>query len=456
MRIRTEAARVRKAVAVAAVAAALFAGPATAAHADGGDPPAAPAASAQPSAAPSDAPSDAPADPSAQPSDGASDAPKESVPESTTDHAPPAPTSEEQPTQQLDKIAQDHAALGVFGDASAPVLVLPAGTSADEQAQVTAQVPADAHATVKASQFTQADLDSLGKTVTDRQWAPEAGTYAVSTEYDAQSDKLRVRSDAPDSALQQLSDAHPGQLETSQSRMEPQNTRFADWSPFWGGNALIGATGGGQCTGGVAVKDWPGGDKLLTSAHCYGWWVNVYNRNYSGGANSNSYVGKVYKRDTDVDAEELSGTDYAPIIYTGGSAISGSHVRVFGKQPVYFGLQVCVSGAVSFNHCGHPISNGQFNICWSGTDVCIKNNTGFVFEKGGTNFPNYNNGLETKPGDSGAPIYITDRSGIAAYIVGLNAGAVWDNCCGRRTIHMVGVKLDDILAKFGSDLITTS
>lgn len=425
----------RKAVAVAAVAAALFAAPATAAHADGGDPPAAPAASAPPSA----------------------DAPKETVPESTAGSAaPPAPTSEEQAAQQLDKVAKDHAALGVFGDPGAPILVLPAGTSADEQAQATAQVPADAHATVKTSQFTQADLDSLGKTVTDRQWAPDAGTYAVSTEYDALSDKLRVRSDASDSALRQLNDAHPGQLETSQSRMEPQNTRFADWSPFWGGNALIGATGGNQCTGGVAVKDYPGGDKLLTSAHCYGWWVNVYNRNYSGGANSNSYVGKVYKRNTDVDAEELSGTDYAPIIYTGGSQISGSHIRVFGKQPVYFGLQVCVSGAVSFNHCGHPISNGQFNICWSGTDVCIKNNSGFVFEKGGTNFPNYNNGLETKPGDSGAPIYITDRSGIAAYIVGVNAGAIWDNCCGKRTIHMVGVKLDDILAKFGSELITTS
>ncbi|MFM9611830.1 chymotrypsin family serine protease [Streptomyces niveiscabiei] len=447
MRIRTEAARVRKAVAVAAVAAALFAAPATAAHADGGDPPAAPAASAPPSA-------------DAGGTSGASDAgdaPKETVPESTAGSAtPPAPTSEEQAAQQLDKVAKDHAALGVFGDPGAPILVLPAGTSADEQAQATAQVPADAHATVRTSQFTQADLDSLGRTVTDRQWAPDAGTYAVSTEYDALSDKLRVRSDASESALQQLNDAHPGQLETSQSRMEPQNTRFADWSPFWGGNALIGATGGGQCTGGVAVKDYPGGDKLLTSAHCYGWWVNVYNRNYSGGANSNSYVGKVYKRNTDVDAEELSGTDYAPIIYTGGSQISGSHVRVFGKQPVYFGLQVCVSGAVSLNHCGHPISNGQFNICWSGTDVCIKNNSGFVFEKGGTNFPNYNNGLETKPGDSGAPIYITDRSGIAAYIVGVNAGAIWDNCCGRRTIHMVGVKLDDILAKFGSELITTS
>jgi len=443
VRIRTQTARVRKAAAVAAVAAALFAAPATAAHADGVDPSPAPASSA-------------PSDPSAQSSDGTSDAPKESVPESTAASAPPAPSAEEQAAQQLDKIAKDHAALGVFGDASAPILVLPAGTSADEQAQVTAQIPADAHATVKTSQFTRSTLDSLDKTVTDRQWAPDAATYGVSAQYDAQSDRLQVRSDAPDAALQQLSDAHPGRLATSQSRMEPQNTRFADWSPFWGGNALIGATGGNQCTGGVAVKDWPGGDKLLTSAHCYGWWVNVYNRNYSGGANTNSYVGKVYKRDTDVDAEELSGTDYAPIIYTGGSQISGSHIRVFGKQPVYFGLQVCVSGAVSFNHCGHPISNGQINICWPGTDVCIKNNSGFVFEKGGTNFPSYNNGLETKPGDSGAPIYITDRSGIAAYIVGVNAGAFWDNCCGRNTIHMVGVKLDDILQKFGSDLITTS
>jgi len=110
------------------------------------------------------------------------------------------------------------------------------------------------------------------------------------------------------------------------------------------------------------------------------------------------------------------------------------------------------TGRSSFNHCGHPISNGQFNICWPGTDVCISNNAGFVFEKGGTNFPRYNNGQETKPGDSGAPIYVMDHTDTAAYIVGSNAGAYWD-CCG--TIHMVGVNLDYILASFNADLITT-
>ncbi|WP_055534263.1 hypothetical protein [Streptomyces graminilatus] len=455
--------RVRKAIAVAAVAAALLAVPVTAAHAD--DPGATPTATA--SSAPADPtdsptptadPTDSATDPSASPTDASTDspAPKDAPPESTADTNPPAPapSSAQGTMDKLDKIADDHRALGVFGDASAPVVVMPSGTSSDEEAAVNAELPSDSHATVQISQFTKDALDALQKTVTDRKWAPDADTYGVAVAYDAVNDKVQVKSDAPDSALQQLSDDHPGQIETSQSRLEPQNTRFADWSPFWGGDALIGANGGNQCTGGFMVVNRDGRHELVTAAHCYGWWNQVYNRTYNGGYGN--AVGQVSKRDNTIDAEEIVDKDYAPIIYTGGTQISGSSLRVFGKQPVYYGLRVCVSGAVSFNHCGHPISQGEFNICWSGTDVCIKNNAGFVFETGGNNFPRYNNGPQTKPGDSGAPIYMTDYSGTAAWIVGLNAGAYWD-CCGqyRGQIHMVGVNLDYILGSFGAELVTT-
>ncbi|MEW2116142.1 hypothetical protein AB0945_13260 [Streptomyces sp. NPDC005474] len=406
---------------MAAVAAALLAVPATAAHAVPSGAPGAPAVTAP------------------------------TTPSAARAHKP-ALAPDQQAMQQLDKIADEHAALGVFGDPSAPVVVLPAKTSSAKQAAVTAELPADTHSTVATSQFTKAALAALDHTITARKWAPEAATYSVATEYDAKSDKLRVRSDAPKAVLKKLSDAHPGQLVTSQSRMEPQNTRFADWSPFWGGDALIGAQGGAGCTGGFAIKSNQNGrDGLVTAAHCYQYFNNIYNRGYNGGAGN--YVGQVTARDNKIDAEVIGGTDYAPLIYTGGYNISGSNARVFGKQPVYHGLRVCVSGAVSFNHCGHPISNGQFNICWGGTDVCINNNAGFVFEKGGTNFPAYNNGQQTQPGDSGAPIYVMDNTDTAAWIVGSNAGAYWD-CCG--TIHMVGVNLDYILGSFNSNLITTS
>lgn len=316
-----------------AVAAALLAAPATAAHADPAGPLAATASSAPPKA------------------------------DLTR---PPAAAPDQLPLQKLDKIAKGHAALGIYGDSTAPVLVLPAGTSSAERASVTAGIPVGSHATVKISRFTKAALDGVTKTITDRHWAPEASTYGVATEYDAKSDKLRVRSDASKAALKELSDAHPGQLVTSQSRMEPQNTRFADWSPFWGGDALIGAQGGVGCTSGFAVRSNRNGEHgLVTAAHCYRYFNNIYNRDYSGGVGSNpKYVGQVKQRDNKIDAEVIGDTDYAPLIYTGGYSISGSNARVFGKQPVYHGLRVCVSGAVSFNHCGHPISNGQFNICW--------------------------------------------------------------------------------------------
>ncbi|WP_035839816.1 hypothetical protein [Kitasatospora azatica] len=455
--------RLVKAFASAAAVAALLAGPVSAAHADPTDSPAATASSAPASptdsptatdsASPTAGPTDAPTatDSPAPATDAPTDSPSAKATSGTSDPSDPPPPAQDQPQwgPQVQQVATDHAALGVFGDSSAPIVVMPAGTTSDEQAQVSAALPSDAHATVQTSQFTKDSLAAVTQTVTDRQWAPDAGTYGVGTQYDVQNDKLQVKSDAPDSALQQLSDAHPGQIETSQSRLEPQNTRFADWSPFWGGNALIGANGGG-CTGGFMVNDRDGGHKFVTAAHCYGWWTNIYNRTYSGGAGN--YVGKVYKRDTNIDAEEIGGADYAPLLYTGGYNVSGASIRVFGNQPVYYGLRVCVSGAVSFNHCGHPISNGQYNTCWPGTDVCIRNNAGFVFEQGGTNFPWFNNGQRTQPGDSGAPIYITDPSGIAAYIVGSNAGAYWD-CCGH--IHMVGVNLDYILGSFGSQLVTT-
>ncbi|GAV37589.1 hypothetical protein [Streptomyces acidiscabies] len=371
--------------------------------------------------------------------------------------ATPAAPSESQ-WKQLDHLATTPSVLGVAD--SGTVLRLAAGTPDAVKAKVENLLPADARTTVQTSRFSKDTLDTIQTKVTDRTWNDDADRYGVATAYDAASDKVTVYTDAPDSVTKSLTSAYPGAVEVQQARLEPQQSRFADAQPFWAGAALIGTEGtqAYKCTAGFAVKQHATGHLYLTTAgHCYGNLTHVYSRGQNNGFGN--WVGQVTRRDQNIDTELMSGNTAKPydsFMFTGGLAGSGASMFVHGTELPDNGTKVCVSGSVSFNHCGHPISNSRFSICYSGGANCIRDGKGFVYNQGGTNWPAYDNGQLTQPGDSGAPIYTTDDTESGAWIVGGHSGVVWqaESPCHCSREHMVGVNIAAITQDLGVDVVT--
>jgi hypothetical protein len=365
-------------------------------------------------------------------------------------------TTETGPTeaqwQRINQVSEKYSTFGVFTDdkGTDPVLRLPAGTSAAQKAKVEAALPDNVDLAVKTSRFTEKAMSAISKTVTDRKWNSRAHTYSVSVNYDGTSDKMLVRTDAPLSATKELRARYGNSVTLRQSRFEPQSNRFSGYVSN-GGTALIGENGSG-CTSGFSVHSRVTYHKyMLTSAHCYGVGSKVWIRTTYGGRGQE--FGRVDRRYTSLDTELISPTtnqNYYARIYNGGYESSGSELFVRGAQAVAKGVKVCVSGAISFGHCGHPIQNTALSVCGSGSDVCITDGRAFTFTRGGTNWPYYNNGRVTRPGDSGAPVYTTDTTDSAAFIAGLNHGGIGDVCCD--SFQMVAVKWSAIRDTLDLDL----
>ncbi|MEU0110301.1 hypothetical protein ABZ322_30160 [Streptomyces sp. NPDC006129] len=363
--------------------------------------------------------------------------------------------------KKLDKIAATHSALGVAD--SGTVLRLAADTPAAEKAEVRARLPQDTRTAVRTSQFTTSTLDRVQKTVMDRAWHSDADKYGVATSYDAKTDKVTVMTDAPASVTKSLRSEYSGALEVQPARLEPLASRFADSQPFWGGAALIGTNGNEHknCSAGFAVKQTATGHVYMTTAgHCYDALAHVYSRTQNDNYSRN-LVGQVTRRNRNIDTELITGPSdsakpFDSFLFVGGTPGSGTSVFVHGTEMPENGRKVCVSGAKTFNHCGHPISNTRYSVCYSGGADCVRDGKGFLFDQGGTNWPAYDNGKMAAPGDSGAPIYTTDDTESGAWIVGgLSGGTILGGGpCHCTTEHMIGVNIEDIRRDLGVEVLT--
>ncbi|MEV3971364.1 hypothetical protein AB0K68_24970 [Streptomyces sp. NPDC050698] len=369
------------------------------------------------------------------------------------------------PTQsqwtQLNHVATTHSVLGLAD--SGTVLRLAAGTSAQEKTRVKTQLSANTQTSVRVSQFSKDDLSKIQKTVTSRKWNSDADKYGVAASYDAKADKVTVLTDAPASVTNPLRSAYPGAVEIQPARLEPQQNRFSDVQPFWGGMALTGSNGtqAFNCTAGFAVRQRATGHVYMTTAgHCYSNLAYAFGRNQNGTFNS-TLVGQVTRRDRNIDTELIADVNryahpYDSYMWAGGTAGSGTAVFVHGTERPELNRRVCVSGSVTFNHCGHPISDTRFSVCYSGGADCIKDGKGFLYERGGTNFPAFDNGNVTRPGDSGAPIYTTDDTESGAWIVGGHSGGtiLGGGPCHCSRELMVGVNIEAIKQDMGVDVVT--
>ncbi|MFF7843182.1 hypothetical protein ACFZC6_30970 [Streptomyces ossamyceticus] len=350
--------------------------------------------------------------------------------------------------QQLDKVATSHSALGVFGDTrqARPVLMLPAGTSAAEKAKVKEEIPAGLNVTVKISKLTKADVDKVSKTVKEGKWHKDARTYGVGWTYDGEKDKVVVNLEGPESAAASLESLKPDAIEVQPGRFTPHNTRFNDYAPFYGGGAIKKQGSGNthDCTAGFTIRHKPDGQKrMVTAAHCFFW-----NDTITTGDGKN--FGNVTSVHQWLDAEAMTGQNYTGRIYAGGYKESETTRWVGGYSNwFYWGRQFCVSGATTFNHCGHPVSYSTYGSCyiWHGTKYCVDPADQFLIDRGGNN--NCGCGKFTAPGDSGAPVHEEGQAGDSV-IGGMHRGAVW-NYNGQD--RMLNVRVNSILNSANADIV---
>ncbi|MDX2935376.1 hypothetical protein [Streptomyces ipomoeae] len=347
--------------------------------------------------------------------------------------------------RQLAAVATAHSALGV-SDGARPVLSLPEGTSAAEKAKVEAAVPDGLDVTVRTSQFTQAEINGIGKKAISRDWTTDGKDYGVSASYDSARDKVIVDTDAPASQVAALKKKYAGKIEVRAARFESQaTTRFNDHTPFWGGGSIT--NGGGKCTSGWAIKDRATHHEyMLTAGHCF-----ALNNLVWAGSTSGNVMGTVTRRlNTTLDAEVIQGKDYTGRIWVGGYTASNARRWIANWGNLRLGDKVCVSGQTSLNHCGHPVSSTTVNVRWADGSG-ITNLNGFWYDRGGPTRCHCTGGL-TKPGDSGAPIYqdALPSGSEGALVYGIHSGLITDS---SGTPRMVGVKASALLSAFNSDVV---
>lgn len=359
--------------------------------------------------------------------------------------------------KKLGEVTKKYDPLGVFGGASQEsqqVVGLPAGTSAAEKSKLSAEIPAGMDVTVKISQFTKDGLKKIEKTVLARKWHADADKYAIGFAYDAKQDKLKVDTDAPASVTQSLLDANPGKIAVQQARFEVQRSRFNDYAPFSGGAAFTNVTWGdwAKCTAGVSVKNpYTLARKMTIAGHCADGGNTLLHR-YADG-HTGPYFGSVEAEQADIDTALVGGSNYGGHIWTGGYTESTSFMGVSGGNNPWNGASVCVSGWVTMNHCGHPVTNQNYTFSTlsnNGTNVLGGN--GFTYDQGGSWQPwGWQWGRATEPGDSGAPVFYPDQYNASATIVGTHSARIQSGECGCW--RMIGVRIGATLSTWRLDLV---
>jgi hypothetical protein len=290
----------------------------------------------------------------------------------------------------LTNFANGHHGLGVYQDSQNRAVVrLAKGASVPQGAPVTG---------VKYT-FSRFTSEGLNK-ATDEALALHKlpGNYSVGAGYDPATDTLDVMADAPADKVAALTAAlavgYAGAVKVHNGTWTPTSGRFSDVKPFWGGDRIISANTGAQCTSGFSYKI---GALYLgsTAAHCMGTGEYVYNATTSGSWGN--YMGYVADRYPSIDFETLyeSGDYYGNGIWTGGTATSTSSESVVGSlTPTSSMRNICISGTTTFNRCDKTVTYPNLFYCPAG-GTCVSSADGFGMT----------GGMNRLPGDSGAPVF---------------------------------------------------
>ena len=166
-------------------------------------------------------------------------------------------------------------------------------------------------------------------------------------------------------------------------RMLPVS-RGNDSSPWSGGAQIVNTSIGAGCTSGFGVNTPGGGRAVLTAGHC----GNGGNRITDG---SGEFIGNVGADDNNFDVLIVPTNAVSNRIYVGGGNSNEQRTVTSGGAP-FVGERLCQSGNTSANAVGRPICNMQ--VQFEGTD------SQRLWEAS-----QLDGEVAARPGDSGGPVY---------------------------------------------------
>ncbi len=204
--------------------------------------------------------------------------------------------------------------------------------------------------------------------------------------FDARTGKTKISGFVPTSLFATLQDSFPGEF-NYQPGSNARLTRTNDSAPHWGGAAIGLVRARPLCTSSFTVNKSGAGRAMVTAGHCFG-------VDQSPIGPGGLIWGRVTTRASfpTYDFEMITGTSYSGSIYTGGESGTQSAVKGAG-DPVVGPTNYCMSGMVTFEHCGHHVVTVDGLYC---DDQNRCTNHVAIFEDGAT---------KPQPGDSGSPLY---------------------------------------------------
>lgn len=196
---------------------------------------------------------------------------------------------------------------------------------------------------IRSAAYTAAELDTEA-----RRLSTLPGVSSVGALSDFSGLRVSVADGFSIPNLQQLSTIM--RLVPDNARPSVAYWRWDDADPFWGGDVV--QSDSGYCTGGFAIR-YPSGGQwhpgMTLSNHC--------------GANkqwktpvSGTFVGNTGAGNAGLDANYLSGQDYAPAVYIGQNN-SATGLSINGALYPTLGASVCYDGGFSGAMCSNIIDS---------------------------------------------------------------------------------------------------
>ncbi len=317
---------------------------------------------------------------------------------------------EERQLVEFQAKAEAAGALGFYHDEETASLVVLVPPTKRATFEVRALGPSPVRVVVKISKVESADLQ-LARDRLDTFARGLTRGESLSSWFNPRSERLEVSgSAAQDDVLDSMGSSRA--LVSYSPATVVQESRFNDFSPFWGGSALKyqGLTSEiFDCTSGFAMTN-GSTEALVTAAHCGPVNYTVLSPDANRVIGTTLQGGRWCPTDpngppsNNADVQLITGKNYDNTIYIGNKT-GGPGIVSLGAGDPAVGATYAVSGAKTYEHTGIKVLSltGQINNDACGVPGSLSTLIVYAYVQGNESY------CPTQGGDSGAPFYYRDN-----------------------------------------------